>query len=114
MANAARGETTLEIGERTLTLVLTTNSICEVESLLKTRIGEIIKVFESGSPSFEFIRALFWGSLRKHHRGFSIEKAGELIDEAGIAKIGTAIGEAMQLAFSVEEVGVDPNPQKAE
>jgi hypothetical protein len=115
MANPARGEYEFVVGDTSYTLVLGSNALCEVEAHLKTRLGEVVKVLESGSPSIEYIRALLWGALRKHHRGFSIEQVGDIIDRAGMARVGEAIGETMRLAFPDAEAKADnANPQKAE
>jgi hypothetical protein len=89
MANGERDEVDLTIDGKSYTLVLTTNAMCEVETVMSTplrRVSFADVLIASRRNSVAAIRAIFWASLRERHRDVTLEHAGELTDRAGGAK----------------------------
>lgn len=88
MANPYRGETSFDVGGKTYTLQFNSNACAELEDLLARGIVSIVQEIMSWSTeperiSLKLFRALLWAGLRKHHRGMTVEMAGDLLDEAG-------------------------------
>jgi hypothetical protein len=80
MANAIKGEATLEVGERRLLVSFSVDAICQLEERLGQSPKEIgDRIFTDGSVAFK--RTLLWGGLRDHHPEFTEKQAGELILE---------------------------------
>lgn len=76
MANLNRGEVEVTVGDKTFTLKLSRNAICEAETLLGATWPEILKA----SGSYITTRALLWAALRKYHP-MSLLEVGDLIDD---------------------------------
>jgi hypothetical protein len=113
MANPHKGEVALEAGERTYTLRLSINAIAEIEDLLDTGFGELVSRLGAGEQfRLGTLRVVLWGGLRKHHKGLSLDDAGEIIGEAGIAATTEAISKAIALGFPEFAAGSE-NPQTA-
>jgi len=93
MANPHRGETEIEVGGERFTLAFSWNAMVEVEELLgvESLTEEIGKMTEDHPPGFKTLRALFWGSLRKHHSKVSITSAGDLLDGVPLPKFAQLI-----------------------
>lgn len=113
MANPERGEVALTVGDRSFTLVLDLNAICELEDFLSTpdrpvTIGQVFLM--AARESYRHIRALVWASLRRHHSDMSITDAGDLIEAAGgVTKFFETLG---KLRKATQQEG-DSRPRKA-
>lgn len=95
MANELKGEVDLSIGDKTYTLKFTRNAMADIESLFGGRpFNEIL-----ADRSVSVLRACLWGGLKAHHQGIDLLAAGDLMEVADDAALGTAIGKAVQLAF---------------
>jgi hypothetical protein len=90
MANAQRGEVALDINGTTYTLVLNLNALAELQSLFSSE--RPVKVRGKGPDGLErwvmagsvkHVRAMFWAALRKHHRGITLDDAGDLLEATG-------------------------------
>lgn len=86
MANPERGEVALIVGDRTYTLVIDVNAVCELEELLSTpdqpvTSGQVFLL--AAQRSVRHIRALVWASLRRHHPEMELSHTGQLIEDAG-------------------------------
>lgn len=86
MSNRERGTVTVEIDERSYTLVMDFNALCELEEVLSTpgkerTIPEIIVQIQKGGV--RFTRAFIWAALREHHPEVTIKEAGALVTKAG-------------------------------
>lgn len=103
MANPARSEVALKVGDNDYTLKFSTNSICELEDRLDKGLNEIVRNMERVAT----VRALLWAGLRHHHPEVTIAGAGEMIDSAGVGPITDAIGRALTAAFP--PASQDPN-----
>jgi len=85
MANRERGEVDLTIDGKAYTMVLTTNALCELEDVMSTTLrpvtyADVLMASKKGST--RAMRAVFWASLREHHRTVTLEDAGRLMDAA--------------------------------
>lgn len=103
MANPARGEVALRVGDEDFILKFSTNAICQVEERLDKGLNTIIANMERVTT----VRALLWAGLLAHRPDTSIGQAGEIIDRAGMAPVTEALGKALALAFPKAEQ--DPN-----
>jgi hypothetical protein len=86
VANSQRGEVALDVGGRTLTLVLDLNAMCELEELLSTpeRPVSFADVATSLMASrMTYVRAFFWACLRRHHRDVTLMGVSDLMQDAG-------------------------------
>lgn len=103
MANPLKGELDLVVEGKTLTLCFTTNAIVEVETLSGGMdVATIIMQWQQ-SPAIGPLRTLLWGATRKHHPALSLFDVGDLIDEAGPARmeeLGGLIGKALRFRLS--------------
>ncbi len=85
MANRERGEVAVTVGGKEYTLVLKLNEMVALETVLSTpdqrvRMPEVWQ--EVMQDNQTYCRAVIWASLRKHHKGMTLEQVGELIDQA--------------------------------
>lgn len=102
MANRERGEVSFEADGTSWTMKIGTGAMCEIEEKTGKGIAEVGALLsDPKTASISMMRAVFWGSLITHHKGTTIEKCNELIDELGMAKTAELIGEAFKLAFPV-------------
>lgn len=107
MANPHRGEVALVAGDKTYTLALTINAVCELEDLLQKSVSEI----EQDRGSIRTLRAMLWAALREHHP-MDLEDAGRLMQEAGASAAGEAVRKAVSLAFPAPDSKADrKNPR---
>ncbi len=106
MANAARGEVAFSALDQTWTLLLDINALCEAEDELG------VKVHELAQPGLKAIRALLWAGLQRHHAGVTIQTAGDVIQDVGMARAAEIVGEAFKLTFPEAAPGT-AGPRKA-
>jgi hypothetical protein len=113
MANPERGEVALTVGDRTYTLVLDLNALCELEEELSTpdKVVTFGQVFlEAANYSGRACRAIAWASLRRHHSDMSMRDAADLIERAGgIEEFFSTVG---KLRKTTEPEG-ENRPRKA-
>jgi len=104
MANQAKGERTLKIGEKTYTVFFDMNAIAELEDALGMTMPQIAEVMQDPTRvGVKFIRAILWAGLRRHHSKEvqTLEDAGDLMTKAdSIADVSETIGEAFSAAFA--------------
>lgn len=105
MANPHRGEVALHVGDKTYTLSLSVNAICELEELLGEPVTKIAaSLRDPEGVRLTTVRALVWAALRDHHEGVTMKDAGSIATEAGVPAVMAAIGECFNRAFpSAEE-----------
>lgn len=86
MANRERGEVSLVVGDRTYILRPTLTAYCSLEDKMEGKTHARI-MREAGLGDARSLRALIWSYLQAKHADEidTFEKAGELIDECGIA-----------------------------
>lgn len=98
MANPARGEVALKVGDLDYTLKFSTNAICELEDHLNRGLNEIVSDLERLSV----VRALLWAGLRSNHPELTLKMAGDIIDKCGMPAAVDHVGTALRLAFPPE------------
>jgi hypothetical protein len=126
MANRERGEVVGQVGSRSLTLVVDTTAMCEIEALLSTPTRDYsyrTDMFpQMGRMRVTAVRAFLWGATRRHHPELTLREIGVLMDEAGgldplypllkeVAGLGEP-GPADQLPAA--EAGTSARPRKAQ
>lgn len=116
MANKQRGEVSFEADEKTWTMKIDTNAMCEIEELAGKPIAEVGQLLANPkTASMQLIRTVFLGSLKHYHDGLGVREVGEIMDDIGIAKAIELIGEAFSMAIPQEKKGkaaAKLNPQK--
>lgn len=114
MANPLRGEVDLVAGGTTYTLRMSINEIVQLETLLDMGVMEISVLLGEGvNPRLGAWRAALWASLQCHHKGTTLEDAGEIIAAAGFPNVMAKVGEALQAAFPAPEPEAKPSPRGA-
>ena len=79
------------------TLQLDFNAMCDLEAVTGRNGFDLLDEFEGGKSGMTVLRAVFWAMLQTHHRGLSLEDAGNLLsaDPAACrAAIDAAMGKA--------------------
>jgi len=101
MANAVKGEVTLEAGGETYRLSYTTNAMCELEDATGEPLGKIVERLsdDANPPGIKTLRLLLWGALIEHQEDITVKQAGGICDAIGMAAVGDVIGKALQAAF---------------
>lgn len=107
--NPLRGEATLQAGENAYTLICDINALCEAEAELGMDIDQLLASYSSGT-SVRLVRGLIWAALQPRHP-CTIERAGEIIAEAGFMPAKAALEKALLLAMP--EPQEDKSPKKA-
>lgn len=114
MANSLKGEVDLVAGETTYTLRMSINEIVQLETLLDMGVMEISALLgEAENPRLTAWRAALWAALQCHHKGTTLDDAGEIIAQAGFGNVMAKVGEALQAAFPAPEPETKPSPRKA-
>ena len=101
MANAVKGEVTLEAGGETYRLAYTTNAMCELEDATGEPLGKIVEQLgdDANPPGVKTLRLLLWGALIEHQEDMTIKQTGRICDDIGMSAVGDVIGKALQAAF---------------
>lgn len=86
MANKHKGEIDIEVGDKTYTLALTLDAMCQLEDKFSTpdrpvTFQEVIELADGGS--LRHLRALIWAALQLHHKDMSIQDISPMVHEAG-------------------------------
>lgn len=114
MANPLRGEVDLVAGETTYTLRMSINEIVQLETLLDLGVLEISALLgDASNLRLGPWRAALWAALQCHHKGTSLEDAGEIIAAAGFPNVMGKVSEALQAAFPQPEPDDKPSPRAA-
>ncbi|KEJ93986.1 Phage tail tube protein, GTA-gp10 [Pseudosulfitobacter pseudonitzschiae] len=82
MANKVRGQIAAKFQGEKINLVLSTNSICELEDATDQGIDEFLEKFMPGKKvRMKDLRLMFWALMLDERPGATIAEAGALIDE---------------------------------
>lgn len=111
MANAAKGEASVETAAGVLTLAYNFGALCEVEDAAGKSIGDVLLEISQGSPRLKTARALIYGGLREHHPDIDLSGVGELLLSDGAALTG-AMEKALTAAFPQAKGTQPANPRK--
>jgi hypothetical protein len=105
MSNAHKGEVSLPVGGETYTLRYSYDSLCALEGITDRGFFELAAEMaglaqEPGKFRLGTLRAVLWAALREHHKGITLQQAGELIPAAGgVVVIVEKINEALTRAW---------------
>lgn len=114
MANPLKGEVDLVAGDATYTLRMSINEIVQLETLLDKGVMEISALLsDPENMRLGMWRAALWAALQAHHKGTTLDDAGDIIGIATLPVVMAAVGEALQSAFPPSEPEAKPSPRKA-
>lgn len=109
MANLVRGEVSFDASGKAWTMKMGTGAMCDIENATGKSISEIgASLGNPKTASITLLRAVFWGSLQRHHAGTSLKDCDDLIDELGMARAGQLVGEAFQSALPKKDAAARP------
>lgn len=106
MANKDRGEVTLQAGDVTHIIRFTINSLCNLEDAMGMPITKIGTELDAGAKT----KTIKLGTLRtilKHGliEEKTLDEVGDIIGEAGLPAVMTAIAAGIAQAFPKAEAG---------
>ncbi|MFW8636709.1 GTA-gp10 family protein [Cribrihabitans pelagius] len=82
MANKVRGEISAKFDGKGIKLVLSTNSICELEEKVGCGIQDFLDRFrDTGKIQMKDTRLMFWALMLEDREDATIKDAGRLIDQ---------------------------------
>lgn len=107
----ARGEATIQAGEREVHILFTNRALAEVETQLKQSIIAVAKGFAEGTAGVtelvHLLRAGIQAARREARESgrVSLNDAFQVLDEAGFAAVTVAVMEAVSdvLSFGAED-----------
>ncbi|OYW87304.1 MAG: hypothetical protein B7Z20_05430 [Sphingobium sp. 32-64-5] len=108
MANRLRGETPLQVGDQSYTLLLDINALAALEEQLGMMMDMILAQYQAGT-SVTLVRAMVWAGLQAKHP-CSIEEAGTIVGNAGLPAAKAAIEAA--LVASLPEATPENPPKR--
>lgn len=113
-ANKERGEVALTVGDQSYVLKLTTNAVCEMETLSGRTFDQTLIRIQQGSLTD--LRFFLWATLQEKHPTLTVLDVGRLIDDAGgLAGLKDKIEQVVGL--NTEEASkptsTDANPPQA-
>lgn len=102
MANAHRGEVELKAGDKTYTLALTINALCDVEEASPgvNILGDFSRLSN--------IRLMLWAALRTHHPELQKSDAGRILQEAGFDAAKIAVTKAIERGMPPKDKTENP------
>lgn len=106
MGNAVRGETDFQVGDRSYSLLLDVNAFCALEAELDLTTDIILAQYATGA-SLTMVRALAWAALQDSHP-CTLEEAGRIVNQAGVAATKEAIERAMANALPEPDTANPP------
>ncbi len=108
MANAKKGELSVRLDGKTVSLALTFNALCELEDHFgETIIPLMTRLQDEATLSFREVRSFLHVVLRQKLPDATIEDAGRLIEENGLEVFGQLIERSRVLSS-----GDDATPGK--
>ena len=103
--NPERGEVLLEVKDdnglvqESFVLIMKTNAIATLEKLLEQPIHVIGAMMARRNPGVGELRAMLLAALVSRQPEFTLEAAGDLIDDAGFTAVLDAVLEALRVGF---------------
>lgn len=113
MANKVRGQIAAEFQGERINLILSTNSICELEDAAGVAVDVFLERFTPPrKPSMRDLRLMFWAMMLDERPKATLSDAGALIDELR-GDYERILAQAVLAAFpDPEEPGGDAAPGK--
>lgn len=112
MANKQRGQVGVTVNGEKLNLLLSTNSICELEDQAGRQINDILD--ELSDPSrvrFKTVRLIFWALMLDARPDATLADAGRLIDGLR-GQTDRILADAISAAFPDASGAADPDAPK--
>lgn len=114
MANPVRGAVPLPFEGKTLNLSFSINAVCILEDHLGQPVAKIAQMLgDTENMRVSNVRAVLWAGLQDYQPDTSLEEAGLIATEIGLAACSAAIGKAFALAFPPAQTGSKTRPQRA-
>lgn len=112
MANKAKGEVDLQVGDKVYVLRYSVNALCNLEDALGVPIFEYFSNL-SKIPSFNDTRKIFWAGLSENNPRPTLEEAGEIVSTVGLTVANEHMMAALNLGMpKVKESTGDPEEKK--
>jgi hypothetical protein len=106
MANKIKGQRSFEVNGEKYTNHFDFNALAELEDATGMDTTEVMKELDRMRQeeriSIRLLRTLTWSGLLRHH-DLSIKEVGELMSEADLVQLSTAVGEAFATSLMTEE-----------
>jgi hypothetical protein len=106
MANKIKGQRSFEVNGEKYTIHFDFNALAELEDATGMDTTEVMKELDRMRQeeriSIRLLRTLTWSGLLRHH-DLSIKEVGELMSEADLVQLSTAVGEAFATSLMTEE-----------
>ena len=113
MANPKKGEASFSVGTERYTLRFSMNVLCSLEEELGRPLTDFVLEWGQGKVSISVVRQMIRAALVPNHPDISLEKAGDLMDEAGMATVLDALTKALNRSAISDEFnkGESGDPQ---
>lgn len=98
MPNPLRGEASFKAGAARYTIVFDVNAFCDLEDETGLGVGELIDQIQD-RPSFKLLRSIFCAGLQARHPRTTLAEAGEIMADAGLDEMKTALANALKAAM---------------
>lgn len=106
MANHLKGEVLLEAGGEQFTFRLGVNEMIAVQDALGLADDDAkFLVALSNLRSFKSVRTIVHCGLLRAHPDITVDQAGDIVTEVGIARVGEVIQEALRWALPEQKPG---------
>lgn len=121
MATGARGEATIHLSDREVSVLYTNRALAEAEGALGKSIIQVVQGFADGSSGISDIAHVLHAGMKAARRDagpgekgppVTLDTAYQVLDEAGFATVAAAVMEAVAAVLSYgpgEEEEADPN-----
>lgn len=119
MANPMRAEAQVSIDAGTFTLVYSLNALSAIKAARPdVPLNDLLTgLAEKGAEASEDICLIIWAGMQKHHRDYSLEAVGDLVElgdmKAWAGAISSAMGGGAQVADEPSGAPAAANPRKA-
>lgn len=112
MANKHKGEVTLQVGSVAYVMRLSVNALCYLEEATGKPVNQVMSELQNGSDiKLGTLRQIVHASLVEQHKDVDLEKAGDIMEEAGIKVVVDKLTEALLAAFPPEAKAADKDPK---
>jgi len=111
--NPLRGEAQVQAAGTTFNLVFDVNAFCYAQPVLNMKPLEILSAHLADDGDMLLTRTLLWAALQKHHPCHELE-AGEILADAGVPAVRTALTAMFVAAFGLKKEGGDEEGKKGE
>lgn len=112
MANKHKGEVALQVGDATYTMRLSVNALCHLEEATGKPVNQVMAELQNGADiKLGTLRQIVQASLVDQHNEVDLNKAGDIMEEAGVAIVVDKLTEALLAAFPEAKVKTEKDPK---